>query len=292
MRYFLENSNFVIEVESKGAEVKSVLNKAEYRQYVWYGNPVFWGRTSPVLFPFVGSLKNKQYVLNGKTMPMGQHGFARDMEHKLIEQSASELRFRLESNESSMEKYPFPFSLDTVYTLCEDTLTVRWEVHNPGTDTLPFSIGAHPAFLCPIHGEPNKAGYKLCFDGVTEIHHRGNSRANGLALNENLSLPLKDGIAEITAEFFDRCTYIIEGGQCGSVGLEDPAGRRFVTVKFDTPLFAIWSPEEKNAPFVCIEPWYGRCDAVDFDGDIFSREFTNLLQPDEQFSGGYEIKFG
>lgn len=292
MRYYLENARLVAEVESFGAEVKSVLNKSEYRQYLWYGSPAFWGRTSPVLFPFVGSLKNKQYLLEGKAMPMGQHGFARDMEHTLVSQTATELRFRLESNAATLAKYPFPFVLDTVYTLTEDTLAVRWEVSNPGEGSLPFSIGAHPAFLCPIHGEADKSGYRLCFDGVTEIHHRGNSRSSGLALAEDILLPLQAGKAELTPGFFDRCTYIIEGRQCGSVGLEDPAGRRYVTLRFDTPLFAVWSPEEKNAPFVCIEPWYGRCDAEDFTGDLYAREFTNLLAPGETFTGGYEMLFG
>lgn len=292
MRYFLENEFLKVEAESKGAEIKSVLNIAEWREYMWYGSPRIWGRTSPVLFPFVGSLKNKEYIYDGKAWPMGQHGFARDMEHELVEKTDSMLHFSVSSDASTLAKFPFSFRLDTIYTLSGSSLDVKWIVYGTDDKPLPFSIGAHPAFLCPIHGEANKAGYKLCFDGVNEIHHHGNSRANGLSMDEDIVLELDGGKAVITEDFFDRCTYIVEGNQCGSVGLEDPDGRRFVTVKFDTPLFGIWSPEEKNAPFVCIEPWYGRCDAEDFNGTLLEREFGNTVAPGESFEGGYTMIFG
>ena len=39
----------------------------------WCGDPKYWGRTSPVLFPFVGAPKNKEYRYEGRTYPMGQH---------------------------------------------------------------------------------------------------------------------------------------------------------------------------------------------------------------------------
>lgn len=68
-------------------------------------------------------------------------------------------------------------------------------------------------------------------------------------------------------------------------------GRRFVTVEFDMPLFAIWSPEKKNAPFICIEPWCGRCDAVDFDGTLEERVFGNKLMPNEVFEAEYTMIF-
>ena len=154
-----------------------------------------------------------------------------------------------------------------------------------------FSIGAHPAFLCPIHGEETKEGYSLFFGGVKEIHHHGNTLDTGMALDEDLILPLKDGKAVITPEFFDRCTYMVEGKQTGEVGLVDPDGERYVTVRFDAPLFAIWSPEGKHAPFICIEPWYGRCDGVDFEGSLEERAYENRLEPGKTFEASYTIQY-
>ena len=313
MRYILENEKLRVEIDSFGAEIKSVISKADQREYMWCGDKKYWARTSPVLFPFVGSLKNKEYVAKGKTYPMGQHGFARDMEHELLRQSDDTIWFSLKSNEETLAKYPYAFQLRIGYQLTEQCVKVLWEVENTGNEILPFSIGAHPAFNCPMGEQESKAGYRISFGRfenqpknsacntvidpnatmipVDAIHHHGNTRDTGLAITEDIALPLHDGICDITEGFFDRCTYMIEGNQANSVGLIDPEGNEYVKVLFDTPLFAIWSPEEKNAPFVCIEPWYGRCDHVDFRGEISDREFTNLLEAGMTFHGEYVMMF-
>jgi len=309
MRYVLENEKLRVEVDSFGAELKSVRSKENDREYMWYADKKFWARTSPVLFPFVGSVKNKEYILDGKAYPMGQHGFARDMEHILVSQSEDTLWFKLESNEETMAKYPFAFVLKIGYQLIENAVKVLWEVENPDANVLPFSIGAHPAFICPVDEAESKEGYKISFGRfvnkmainfmntvidpevkivpVDEIHHHGNTRDTGLAITEDIVLPMSEGICEITPGFFDRCTYMIEGNQANSVGLVDPSGKEFITVLFNTPLFAIWSPEEKNAPFICIEPWYGRCDHIDFNGELGDREYTNKLESGDKFHAEY-----
>lgn len=291
MRYLLENPKLKVEIDSFGAEIKSVRCKSTNQEYMWHGDKKYWGRTSPVLFPFVGSLKDKAYHYQGKTYPMGQHGFARDMEHHMDKQTKDAIWFSLASTEETLAKYPFPFVLQIGYLLEDTTVTVCWNVQNTGSDPMYFSIGAHPAFLCPIHGETDKTGYQLYFSGLDEVHHHGNDVASGMALDEDLTLPLKNHRATITPGFFDRCTYMIEGNQTNEVGLEDPDGRRIVTMYFDTPLFALWSPEGKNAPFVCIEPWYGRCDHMDFHGTLEEREFSNRLEAGGTFQRSYRIKF-
>ena len=291
MRYSLQNSTMKIEIDSFGAELKSAVRLSDNTEFMWQADKQFWGRTSPVLFPFVGSLKNKAYTYKGNTYPMGQHGFARDMEHTLVSITEDEIWFTLHSTEETMAKYPFAFELYIGYRLEENCVTVQWKVTNPEEETMYFSIGAHPAFNCPIGGDADKYGYSLRFDGVSEIRHHGNDVPTGMALREDIVLPLTDHKAVITEGFFDRCTYMIEGNQTGCVGIVDKRGNEYVAVHFNTPLFAIWSPEGKNAPFVCIEPWYGRCDAEDFDGELKDREYTNVLNGGETFEASYSIEF-
>jgi len=163
----------------------------------------------------------------------------------MISQTENELWFELTSTEETLKKYPFPFVLYIGYTLLGNILTVMWKVKNPAKKTMYFSIGAHPAFLCPIHGEKNKEGYALSFGDVQEIHHHGNTVDTGMALEEDLILPLKNGMTKITPEFFDRCTYMIEGKQTGKAGLVDSEGNEYITVFFDAPLFAICLQKEK-----------------------------------------------
>lgn len=290
--FFLKNDELIVKINSFGAQVLSVLDKKNYREYMWYGDSSFWGRTSPVLFPFVGSLKDKIYICKDKAYHMGQHGFARDMEFELVNNTDTEIWFELNASEETMKRYPYNFKLTIGYELCGRELRVIWKVKNNDDGTMYFSIGAHPAFLCPIHGENSKEGYKLYFEGVDEIHHHGNDVETGLAImEEDLTLQLNDGRYEIKNDTFDRCTYMIEGNQTKCVGIEDAEGRRIVDVNFDTPLFAIWSPEKKNAPFICIEPWYGRCDATGFNGKIEDRDYTQSVTDDEEFEGGYSMRF-
>lgn len=291
MRYLLENDQWKAEIDSCGAELKSVRRKADDREYMWYGDPAYWGRTSPVLFPFVGVPKDKKYRYDGHTYTMGQHGFARDMEFTLESKTDDTIWFSLTSNEETYENYPFHFCLHIGYILNGNEVKVLWKVENTDTKTIYFSIGAHPAFICPINGEEDKTGYGLKFGGLTtEIHHHGNT-SDGLAVMDDKVLPLEDGVVRFTPGFFDDCTYIVEDRQTGEVSLLDRENHPYVTVCFDTPLFALWSPEGKNAPFVCIEPWFGCCDRVGFEGTLSERAHEEELPVGEKFQTEYRILF-
>lgn len=291
MRYTLENEVLKVEIDTLGAEVKSVKRKKDSREFMWYADEKYWGRTSPVLFPFVGGVKGKEYRYEGKTYPMGQHGFARDMEFTLESQTEKTIWFMTQSTEKTLAVYPFAFRLSIGYEVTENEVKVMWKVENTDTKKMYFSIGAHPAFLCPINGEEDKLGYGLLFGGLnTELHHHGNT-PDGMAVMEDKVLALEDGRCVFTPGFFDECTYMVEGCQTGEVSLTDLSGKPYVTVSFDMPLFAVWSPEGKDAPFVCIEPWCGRCDAEDFEGDLQERPYENELAEGEVFETAYTMKF-
>lgn len=292
MRYILENENLTVEIDSFGAEIKSVKSRKDGREYMWNGDKKFWGRTSPVLFPFVGSCKNKEYSFGGKIYAMKQHGFARDNEHVLVSKTENEIWFRFESSSETKENYPFDFVLKIGYLLKGNSVKVMWAVENPSAEeNLYFSIGAHPAFMCDF----SDGGYSVQFSkngkSLENISYHGLNEATGLALHENLSIALKDGCAELTSGFFDRCALIFEKEQADKVSLLSKDGTRFVTVSFDMPLFALWSPEGKHAPFVCIEPWCGRCDMEDFAGTLEEREYSRTLQPGKAFNQEYTVEF-
>lgn len=294
MQYTLKNARLEVTFESFGAELIS-LRDAAGKDYLWYGDSAFWGRRSPVLFPFVGKVKDGKYRYKGVEYTMGQHGFARDMEFTMISQKEDEIWFALESDVETMQKYPFAFRLEIGYTLKENTLQVMWCVTNPAEDEmLHFSIGAHPAFLCPIEEGTTQSQHYIKLD-VNEAQYYSASMENGLRLPEKKVLKLEDGRCQLVEGFFDmgdRGTYIFEDNQVKEVSLLTPEGRPYVTVSFDMPIVAIWSPEKKQAPFVCIEPWCGRCDAVDFAGNLEERAWANQLAPGGVFEQHYNIRIG
>lgn len=288
MRYKMKNEKLTVEIESLGAELKSVKSNTTGMEYMWYGRPEYYKRTSPILFPIVGSLRNQEYFYEGKKYPMPQHGFARDMEFEVKLQSEDEIWFLLVSDSSTLEKYPFEFELHIGYRLTESTLKVMWKVINKSNKEMYFSIGAHSEFNCPLHGEADKTGYGLDFNTKQNVLA---SRINGdgLMMSPKQELQLKDGKMLFPEGFFDDGVYIVENDQTHRVSLTAPSGKAYVTVSFDAPLFGVWSPEKKNAPFVAIEPWYGRCDRDTFEGELCDREWGNKLNPDSTFEKSYEI---
>ncbi len=292
MQYKLKNTRLEATIESFGAELVS-LQDNEGKEYLWCGDSTFWGRHSPVLFPFVGKVKDGRYRYKGVEYAMGQHGFARDMEFLFVRQTEDEIWFALEFTVETLQKYPFKFRLEIGYKLIENTLRVMWKVLNPATEEmLHFSIGAHPAFLCPIEEGTVQSEYFLQLD-VREAEYHSASMESGLRLPDSRTWKSEDGRLQLTEGFFDmgdRGTYIFENNQVKEVALVRPDGRPYVTVSFDMPLVAVWSPEKKQAPFVCIEPWCGRCDAVDFTGNLEEREWANQLAPGGVFETYYDIR--
>ncbi len=286
-KYQISNDRISIQIDSMGAELKSLIKNDTNTEYMWEGNPVYWKRTSPVLFPLVGSLRGGNYRLDGKHYPMGQHGFARDMEFELKSQSDHEIWFSLASNEETLQKYPYAFLLEIGYELRESTVVVKWKVSNPSDSQMYFSIGGHPAFCCPIAAGENQEDYKIWLDAKEQV--TASVIANGLVTDEKEVYTLEDGCLQITEHLFDKDALVIENNQVQKVALVRPDGSHYLTVCFDAPLFGIWSPPGKKAPFICIEPWYGRCDAADFDGIWQEREWGQKLSAGECFEAAYDI---
>lgn len=287
--YQLKNQQLCIEVDSFGAELKSLKKNATGQEYMWDANPAYWKRTSPVLFPIVGSLNNGVYRHAGKEYAMSQHGFARDMEFMLARQTESELLFGLDATQETLEKYPFRFRLEIGYQLAGNTLTVSWKVYNKEDKEMCFSIGGHPAFMCPLNAGEAQTDYKILFDTKKETLASAVIGAGGTLSPRTKALLLKEGYMDITADLFDEDALIIENNQAHCVSLCDKEGKPYLTVQFKAPLFGIWSPAKKNAPFICIEPWYGRCDREDFQGELSQREWGNKLAPSEAFLAEYTI---
>lgn len=289
MQVLLENEVLKTAVNVFGAEIASIVNKQNGCEYIWNADETFWKRSAPVLFPIVGSLKNKEFLYDGMAYPMGQHGFARDMEFELISEADTEAWFRLASNEETLAKYPFVFTLSIGYVLTGNRVKVIWKVENKDDKEMYFSIGGHPAFMCPLNGEGTQTDYFISFDTDRNLTYSLLS-PNGLVEQEDLILNTQGGMMPVDAHLFDKDALIIEGKQASRVSLCNKEKKPYLTVKFDAPLFGLWSPAGKNAPFICIEPWYGRCDKESFNGTLADREYGNTLQPGEIFEKSYEIE--
>lgn len=230
---------------------------------------------------------------------MTQHGFARDMEFEPVKIEDDKLTMCLKADASTLEAYPFFFKLECTYRLDGSSIAASWRVSDTQDEAMYFSIGAHPAFV--LDGHESLTGCRIGFAmdryGVEAVNPDMKAEgisyrllnAEGLLEDKEYKLDIEDGVM-VTEGFFDRDAYIIENNQCHEVYLECD-GERFVTVKFDAPVFGLWSPVGKNVPFICIEPWYGRADRADYSGTLEEREWGNRIAPGEVFERGYTIVF-
>lgn len=288
-KYVMENEELRVEIRSQGAELTSIRRKDTDTEYLWCADRKYWEWSSPVLFPLVGGLKDGAYTYQGKRYEMKQHGFARHQEFTLLSQDDNEIWFCLKDSEETRAVYPFAFCLKIGYRLEGSRLNVMWKVENTGSGDMYFSIGAHPAFMCPLDGRGEQTDYYLGF-AADEISYQLIDPELHLEAAERYPLPLENGLHKLEKDRFAKDALIVEHGQTNCVWLADPERKPYVKVSFDAPLFGVWSPDCCEAPFICIEPWWGRCDAVGFDGTLEQREYGNHLEAGQEFRASYQIE--
>lgn len=284
----ISNGRLTASIDSKGAELKSLRKAESGKEYMWCADEKYWGRTSPILFPLVGGLKNGEYRFEGKSYAIPKHGFSRDAEFKLVSQEAQEVWFLLEDNEETREIFPFRFRLKIGYRLEDMTLKVLFRVENPSKEMVYFSIGGHPAFNCPIRQGERREEYFLAFDQKESINCTVIGDG-GLASDEKILYELQDGLLPIAEELFEKDALIMEDYQVRSIALLTPDKKPYLTTRFDMPVVAVWAPAGKNAPFICIEPWLGICDREDFNGSLQERKWGNQVEPGKCFHSGFDI---
>ena len=287
-KFQIRNESLTLEIDAHGAEMKSLTDNRTGQEYLWCGDAAYWGRTSPVLFPLVGNYREKQSCFDGKWYSLSQHGFARDMDFELVSEKGDEIWFALEDSPETLEKYPFGFRLELGYRLQGRAVEVLWKVTNKNDREMYFSIGGHPAFNCPLREGEKQTDYRIGFD-TCEPLTASVLDENGTVSERTKVLELTDGMLQITDSLFDEDALIVEHDQAHKVALYTPEGEKYLEVKFEAPLFGIWSPAGKHAPFVCIEPWYGRSDRADFGQKLEEREWGNVLKAGEVFTAAYQI---
>lgn len=293
--HIVKNKELTLKINSLGAELVAITDTNSNTDYLWNGDPTFWKRHSPVLFPIVGSLNNQTYMYNGREYHLPQHGFARDTEFTVVSETDSEIWFRIQANEETLKVYPFLFTLEIGYRLMGRSIDVMWKVSNNGDSKMYFSIGAHPAFMLPLYNNHDQKDYYIVFDHTNPVRYL-TINENGLAVMKPMEaqsvLATENGFLKYDPHIFDQDALIIEHDQYHAVSLADPDKKPYVTLRFDAPLFGLWTPSGKNAPFVCIEPWYGRCDSSNSNGRLEDKDWINDLDAGKVFEASYTIDIG
>ncbi len=277
----IKNSNLTAEINPFGAELISLKNNNN-REYIWEGNPTYWGKHSPILFPIVGTLKNNSFYHKGTEYQLSRHGFAREMTFNLIEKTENKAIFSIQSNEDTLKKYPFDFELQLIYSVEGNSLTIEYKVINSGKETIPFSIGAHPAFALPQKFE----NYSMLFEQTTPLKYY--LLENDLISCQTKNIELNENQIPLTYDLFKNDALIFKTLQSNSLTILENSNPLLKVSFEDFPSLGIWT--KMNAPFLCIEPWFGYSDTEESNGNFFEKEGIQLLEENKNFHSKFQIE--
>ena len=286
----IKNEKLSVTIAAHGAELSSIYDKANDRELVWQADPAFWNRHAPVLFPNVGKYYGGHFTYNGTDYPMGQHGFARDTEFEQVASGENFVTYRLCADEESKKVYPFDFVLEITHRLNGNRLTVEWNVKNTDNKEMYFTIGGHPAFNVNVLPDTDFEDYSLVFkEGTEKLYYVLLDAESGTAIGDKVyELELTDSKYVLKKDMFDKDALVFDGGQIEWAALALPDGKPYIALESKGfPNFGIWS--KPGAPYVCLEPWCGRCDNKGFEGEISEKPGIIALKAGETFKKSYDI---
>ncbi|PCI10640.1 MAG: hypothetical protein COB73_03180 [Flavobacteriaceae bacterium] len=285
----LENEDLFVELKLTGAELTRIYSKTTKLEYLWEGDSEYWNRQSPVLFPIVGGLKDKKYVVDGVEYELSQHGFARDGKFKIIEQAADFVILELQDSEESLKVYPFKFSLQITYSIDKNKISVGYKVINKDSKEILFSIGGHPGFRCPLVNGSSFEDYYFEFPEDEKPIQTFINIEVGLRKEKTSQVDLGKKIS-LKYDLFENDALIYEGLKSTEVSLlssKHPHGLKFRFTNFN--YLAFWT-KGKDAPFICIEPWCGIADSEEGQNEFSEKLGVEKLAMDEVFDTEYSME--
>ena len=283
MRYTIENESIRLTVDSHGAEAVSVINVHNGAEMLWRGDAAVWGRHAPILFPYCGKLTEGKMIAKGVEYAGGQHGFARDVEHTMVRQTADSLVFELHANAETLQKWPYAFVLRSTFTIEGPTVHHTLTVENPCEEQLRFGIGYHPAFAIPFDDKHDTEDYEFRFEEL-ESPLCVSALPHGLLNGQSYYLARNTRRIPLTDDLFQNDSFCMVNLRSQTLGIyEKDTGRAVVCDISQFPYTLIWS-KPGTPKFVCIEPWHSLPSAENGSTDWNRKPAAAILAPGEEWS--------
>ena len=283
MEYTIENEYLKATVTTWGAQVKSVIRKCDGVEHMWQADPAVWGYHAPILFPHAGKVVDNKIVAKGKTFEATQHGFARNMEHTLVDRDETTVVLELCANAETLERFPYDFRLVSTFTLENDTLHHTLTVENLDEEKMPFGIGYHPAFTVPFDDKHQATDYELRFSQM-ESPICINNLPYGLMHGDYYQLGANIQTLAVDENLFQNDSHCMVNLQSQTLGLyEKGTGRGVVCNIGEFPYTLLWS-KPGMPKFICIEPWHSLPSSENGSTNWDEKPAAAILLPGESWS--------
>lgn len=270
MNYTIKSDDLAVTLKTHSGTFTSI--KKGDREYIWQGDKATWGDQSPICFPICGSIRNETaQTEDGKTFKMGRHGFIKDQEFALKEQTDSSVSLIFDSNDETRKMYPYDFRFTTSYSVEGNKITVHYDVTNTGKETLPFCVGGHTGYRCPLDAGEEYTDYEVEFEKDEQADVPTPVAATKLLDSENrMAIPMEGNVLPLDHSLFANDLLVFDQLKSKYVYLHKKGESKGVKVSFDLPFLVLWT-SKKPADFLAIEPWQGNCTCENED-DVFDHK--------------------
>lgn len=256
------------------------------RELLWPGGDA-WPRSSPVLFPIVGRAKDGRIRVEGKSYPIGVHGFAASEAFAVAARQDSAAAFTLRDNSATHGHYPFAFRLEVSYRLAPREVSTRFRVTNTGETGMPFAIGFHPGFLWPF-AAPQAEAHAIVFERAERASVPVIDR-DGLFTASSRPVPLDGRRLPLSRDLLAQEALCFLDADSKALRFVSPSGEAIAVEMENFPHIALWS--RPPASFLCIECWTGHGDPQDFDGELADKPSMRILAPGDTSSHTVRWRF-
>ncbi len=278
MKYSLHSNSLSIQINKTGIELSSIKSRTTGQEYMWQADPTIWGSHAPVLFPIIGLLKDGYTLIEDKKYYIPKHGLVRNSDKiQLVNSTENTLHFRFSRDNETLEKYPYQFQFDVIFSLIDTTIKVEHVIQNLGDEPMFYSVGGHPAFNCPLFTDEKYEDYFLSFpeeetDGTWLLDE------NGLISAEQKPILSNSSVLKLDKHMFDNDALIFKHLKSKEVTLNHQENGPVLSLEFkDFDYLGIWA--KPGASFICLEPWLGIADSTDSNHEFKNKEGIRRLEP-------------
>ena len=292
----LKSDQLNVEFQTLGGALSSIKDKDDV-EYLWQGDPTYWSGQAPVLFPICGSVRNDTVLYDNedgsqKEGKIPRHGLVRKKEFTLVEQTDNSVTFAIEDDEEMYANYPYHFRLEITYTVTGKTIRTQYKIYNKEAEkSMPYFIGGHPGFNCPLLDDEVYEDYYLEFEkpetctvpkpfpetGMLDLKYRNSWLNNQKEIDLNY-------------DFFSYDAVTLDELESRTVALRSRKHDKGLKLDFkEFPNLIVWSTLNKG-PFIALEPWSGLSTSIEEGDRLEDKKDVKILKPGRFEQLGFDIE--